>query len=109
MMMTADIFIVPAGTANWSVDALGNPRSRPPNVNSYSFLWSIPNAVPLPAAEIERMWGILKNYDFRSTHGHFPKLDIELPHVKERVLDSMKIQVRAMGNNDCPLLQETLG
>lgn len=52
------------------------------------------------------MWQALKKHDFESTHGAFTGQDVYDKNVKARVLESMKIQVRAMGWNDVPLLQE---
>lgn len=108
-LFTADtLMATPAGIGKWEVDALGEKREKPPGLNSFSFLWSFPNSIPLPADEIHRMWGILKAYEFRSTHGILVGMDIEDDKVKSRVLDSMKIQTRAMGNVTHALLDETL-
>ncbi|KAL2135519.1 hypothetical protein VTI74DRAFT_8250 [Chaetomium olivicolor] len=108
-LLTADtLMMTPAGRANWKVDALGSPRERPKGVNTFSFLWSIPNMIPLSADEILRMWNILKNYDFRSVHGLFLGWDIQDENVKARVLESMQIQVRAMGYREHALLREVI-
>ncbi|KAL7813596.1 beta-lactamase-like protein [Trichoderma aethiopicum] len=108
-LFTADtLMTTPAGMGKWDVDALGGKREKPPGLNSFSFMWSIPNYIPLSADEIHRMWGILKAYEFRSTHGLMVGMDIEDDKVKARVLDSMKIQARAMGNGTHALLDETL-
>ncbi|KAK4129401.1 hypothetical protein N657DRAFT_640019 [Parathielavia appendiculata] len=108
-LFTADtLMMTPAGLANWTVDALGNPRERPKGVNTFSFLWSIPNMIPLSASEIARMWSILKNYDFTSAHGLFPGWDIKDENVKARVLESMQIQIKAMGYGEHPFLKEVL-
>ncbi|KAK4242685.1 beta-lactamase-like protein [Achaetomium macrosporum] len=108
-LFTADtLMMTPAGRANWTVDALGRPRERPKGVNTFSFLWSIPNMIPLSADEIARMWGILKNYDFKSAHGLFEGADIVDENIKARVLESMQIQIRAMGYGGHALLEETL-
>ncbi|TFB01614.1 Uncharacterized protein CCMA1212_006532 [Trichoderma ghanense] len=102
------LMTTPAGMGKWDVDAVGEKRQKPPGLNSFSFLWSIPNYIPLSADEIHRMWGILKAYEFRSTHGVMGGMDIEDDKVKARVLESMKIQTRAMGNVTHALLDETL-
>ncbi|EGR47068.1 uncharacterized protein TRIREDRAFT_65171 [Trichoderma reesei QM6a] len=108
-LFTADtLMTTPAGLGKWDVDALGEKREKPPGMNSFSFLWSIPNYIPLSADEIHRMWGILKAYEFKSTHGLMVGMDIEDDKVKARVLESMKIQTRAMGNVTHALLDETL-
>ena len=83
--------------SNWSVDALGRPRERPAGANSFAFMWSIPNLIPLSGEEVFRMWGILKDYEFRSTHGAFLGQDVEDEGIKGRVLESAKIQTKFMG------------
>lgn len=100
--------MTPAGRSNWSVDALGKPRERPKGVNTFSFLWSIPNMIPLSPDEIVRMWSILRHYDFRSAHGLRPGWEIEDEKIKARVLESMQIQIRAMGYGEHPFLRESL-
>lgn len=87
-----------SGVGNWSVDATGESRSRPAGLNSFSFLWSIPNFIPLGVGEMARMWGILKGYEFGATHGGFMGMDIESEDVKGRVLESMKIQAGFIGD-----------
>ncbi|KXX74478.1 Uncharacterized protein YmaE [Madurella mycetomatis] len=108
-ILTADtLMMTPSGRANWNVDALRRPRERPRGTNTFCFMWSIPNMIPLSPDEIARMWGILKNYDMRSAHGLFVGWDIEDERIKERVLESMQIQVRAMGHEMHPLLKEAV-
>lgn len=108
-LLTADtLMMTPAGRGNWGIDALGNHREKPKGLNTFSFLWSIPNMIPLSPDEIVRMWGILKNYDFKSTHGLFLDWDIVDDNIKARVLESMQIQIRSMGYSEHPLLKEAL-
>jgi len=97
-LLIADTLVTtPAGLGSWKADALGQPRDRPPGLNSFAFLWSIPNMIPLSGEELHRMWSILKKYEFWSTHGAFLGVDIEDEGVKGRVLESMKIQTKFMG------------
>lgn len=108
-LLVADTLLTtPAGLGNWEADALGNARSRPRGMNSYSFMWSIPNFIPLAPAELERMWALLKTKTFRSTHGAFLNTDImkDEPEMRCRVLESMQIQIRRMGHEGHPLLSE---
>ncbi len=106
-LLTADtLMMTPAGRGNWTADALGKPRERPKGVNTFSFLWSIPNMIPLSADEIARMWSILRRYDFKSAHGLLQGWDIEDENLKTRVLESMHIQIKAMGHAEHPLLRE---
>ncbi len=108
-MLTADTLMTTrSGVGSWSADAVGEPRTKPPGLNTFAFLWSIPNFIPLSADEILRMWGILKHYDFRSTHGLIFGDDIEDENVKARVLESMQIQVKHMGWDKHALLAEEL-
>lgn len=97
-LLVADtLLITPAGIGSWKADALGNPRSRPEGMNTFAFMWSIPNWIPLSGEELFRMWGILKKYDFKSAHGAFMAQDIEDERIKERTLESMKIQTKFSG------------
>ncbi|KAK0734205.1 beta-lactamase-like protein [Lasiosphaeria miniovina] len=115
LLIADTLMTTPAGLANWTADAAGQTRARPTGANSFAFMWSIPNMIPLSAGEVARMWDILQAYEFRSTHGAFVGQDIEdSPSggggvgVKARVLESMQIQVRAMGYADHPFLQVRL-
>lgn len=79
---------------------------RPEGMNSYTFMYSIPNMIPLKPAQIVGMWDVLKDYKFTSTHGAFLGVDVcdgyggSVRSVKGRVLDSMQIQVSGMGWED---------
>ncbi|CAK1363718.1 hypotheticalsprotein [Cercospora beticola] len=98
MLFIADSFLItPSGL--YHVD-------RPAGTNSFVFMYSYPNMIPLPPPELQKMWQVLKKHDFESAHGAFTGQDVYDKNVKARVLESMKIQVRAMGWNDVPLLQE---
>lgn len=100
LLIADTLMTTPSGMANWKVNALGEARERPKGANSFAFMWSIPNMIPLSPDEIVRMWDILKNYHFTSTHGAFVGQDIEDVDVKARVLQSMQIQIRSMGYRD---------
>ncbi|KAF2836313.1 hypothetical protein M501DRAFT_997067 [Patellaria atrata CBS 101060] len=73
-------------------------KDRPPGTTSYTFMWSIPNMIPLPPPEIARIWTAIQGYNFDTTHGAFSGMDIRDPNVKKRILDSMKIQVQGEGH-----------
>ena len=97
-LLVADTLLTtPAGLGSWKVDALDNARTRPEGMNTFAFLWSIPNSIPLSGEEVFRMWGILKGYEFRSTHGAFLGQDIFDENIKARVLESAKIHTRFIG------------
>lgn len=85
--------IVTVPSALYHVDRL-------PGTTSYSFDWSIPNRIPLPPPEIFKMWQVLKKWKFGGTFGAFLGMDIWDERIKFRVLESMKIQCRAMGYGD---------
>lgn len=111
-LLIADTLVTtPSGLGSWDTDALGVARTRPKGMTSYAFMWSIPNMIPLRPSELERMWSILKKYDFSSTHGAFPGIDIvkTAPEMKQRVLESMQIQIKYMGYEDHAFLTETVG
>lgn len=129
-LLVADTLVTtPAGLGSWATDATGAPRrtgqpaaepaaaapvpaasdggggrTRPAGMNSFAFMWSIPNMIPLPPADLARMWDVLRRHDFTSTHGAFMGQDIEHVDVKRRVLQSMKIQVMGMGWTEHPFL-----
>lgn len=73
------------------------PHPRPPGQTSYSFQWSIPNMIPLSPAEILKMWRAIEPYDFDMTFGAIAGMDVRDGHLKERMLESMKIQTRGEG------------
>lgn len=104
-LFVADTLVTtPAGLGSWGADAVGKPREghlgRPGGMNTFAFMWSIPNMIPLSPEEISRMWKVLSPHEFRSTHGAFMGHDIEDAAIKTRVLDSMKTQVSRMGWSD---------
>jgi glyoxylase-like metal-dependent hydrolase (beta-lactamase superfamily II) len=111
-LLVADtLYTTPAGLGNWDVDALGAAREggRPPGLNSYSFMWSIPNMIPLAPGEIARMWSVLKKHEFISSHGAFVGMDIvgkDTAEMRKRILDSMRIQMSYMGYGDHTFLAE---
>ncbi|KAH8159916.1 hypothetical protein CIB48_g8325 [Xylaria polymorpha] len=110
-LLIADTFLTTlSGLGNWDTDAVGAARERPPGLSSYSFMWSYPNRIPLAPDALERMWAILKNYEFGSTHGAFPGMDIvKTPdEIKRRVLESMQIQIRYSGHGEHAMLKETV-
>ncbi|KAI3319261.1 beta-lactamase-like protein [Xylariaceae sp. AK1471] len=110
-LLIADTLVTtPSGLGSWDTDAVGRTRERPQGMNTFVFMWSIPNMVPLAPDEIERMWAILKKYEFSSTHGAFVGMDIvKTPReMKQRVLESMQIQIRYSGHGEHAMLKETI-
>ena len=71
-------------------------------------MYSIPNVIPLPPAKIAGIWHSVKPWDFGSTHGLMKGMDVYDPSLKQRVLESAKIQIRAEGYTEHPLLVEAI-
>lgn len=108
-LFIADTIVTsPAGMGDWSIDSIGAARTKPPGLNTFTFLWSIPNMIPLSADELARMWGVLQKYEFRATHGAFKGMDIDDEKIKGRVLESMQIQTKFMGYDKHPLMSTSL-
>ncbi|KPM34212.1 hypothetical protein AK830_g12359 [Neonectria ditissima] len=100
-LLVADTLMTTAsGVGRWDEDAVGGARARPPGINLFAFLYSIPNFIPLSVPEMARMWETLRRYDFSETHGGFAGMDIVDSRVKQRVLESMQIQAGHMGHGD---------
>ncbi|KAF4977205.1 hypothetical protein FZEAL_6233 [Fusarium zealandicum] len=109
LLLIADTLITTAaGVGKWDVDATGAAREKPPGLSSFSFLYSIPNSIPLGVDEMASMWRVLRGYEFRATYGGFEGTDIEDEAVKKLVLDGMQIQARHMGHGGHALMKETL-
>lgn len=108
-LLIADTLMTTAsGVGKSDVDALGEERERPHGLNSFAFLYSIPNFIPLSVDEMARMWEVLRQYDFVETHGGFAGMDIVDEGLKQRVLDSMKIQAGHMGYGEHEFMKTTL-
>ncbi|KAF4988986.1 hypothetical protein FGRMN_9422 [Fusarium graminum] len=96
-LLIADTLMTTASGVGSYVDAAGVQQSRPAGANSFAFLWSIPNFIPLGVEDMLRMWRVLRHVEFTATHGGFAGMDIEHEKVKQRVLDSMRIQAGFTG------------
>ncbi|KAI1349136.1 beta-lactamase-like protein [Xylaria sp. FL0043] len=110
-LLIADTFLAtPSGLGNWDNNAVGAKRDRPAGLSSFAFMWSYPNMIPLAPDALEHMWGILKEYEFSSTHGAFSGMDIvKTPaEMKRRVLESMQIQIRYSGHGGHAMLKGTV-
>lgn len=91
-----------------TVPSAYTPHPRPPGQTSYSFQWSIPNMIPLPPFEILKIWRAIKPYDFDTTHGAFPDMDVRDENLKARMLESMKIQTRGEGWDQHEILDQVV-
>ncbi|KAL1310700.1 hypothetical protein AAFC00_000959 [Neodothiora populina] len=97
-LFIADTFI--------NVPAALTPPKPHEGMNSYAFMWSIPNMIPLPPHTISRIWAAVRPFEFEATHGLFVGFDIAAKDVKGRVLESMKIQTRMQGFEEADILDE---
>ncbi len=61
--------------------------------------------IPLPPSEILKIWQAIEPFDFNTTHGAFPDMDIRDEKLKVRLLESMKIQVRNEGYEEHEILK----
>ena len=63
--------------------------------------------IPLPPNTIFDMWQAIRNFSFDTTHGAFVGMDVRDQALKKRMLESMKIQVRAGGWKSHGVLDES--
>lgn len=81
-------------------------------MNSYSFLFSIPNFVPMDPDSTLRIWRAIQPFDFHTTYGNVVDTMVVRERsgdrigVKARVLESAKIVVRRMGWRDHAIFEE---
>ncbi|KAL9016743.1 MAG: hypothetical protein Q9185_005917 [Variospora sp. 1 TL-2023] len=80
-----------------TVPSAHSPHPRPPGQISYSFQWSIPNMIPLGPKEITQIWKSIKPYDFHTTYGAFNGMTVRDKQLKQRVFESMILQLRREG------------
>ncbi|KAL8647649.1 MAG: hypothetical protein Q9210_005433 [Variospora velana] len=80
-----------------TVPSAHSPHPRPPGQTSYSFQWSIPNMIPLGPKEITQIWQSIKRYDFHTTYGAFNGMTVRDKQLKQRVFESMILQLRREG------------
>ncbi|KAH8702056.1 putative metallo-beta-lactamase domain protein [Talaromyces proteolyticus] len=89
LLIADSIYVVPSGV--YHID-------RPLGTASFSFMWSYPNLIPLPPDEILKIWDAIKDLEFDDTHSAFAGRDT-YGRSRQRVLESAKIIVKAMGYN----------
>ncbi|KAK8203879.1 beta-lactamase-like protein [Phyllosticta capitalensis] len=124
LLLIADTFVtVPSGMNPHPLDPTVAKRLVPdastplpppeplPGTTTYSFMWSIPNMIPLGPADLSAMWHAVKGFRWDSTHGAFVGMDVRRvgddgKEGPRALLESMKIQARGMGWADHGLLKE---
>lgn len=62
--------------------------------------------IPLPPSELVKMWQVIKTLEFESTHAAFVGTEIRDKNLKNRVLESMKIQTRNEGYAEHEILKQ---
>ena len=60
-------------------------------------MWAIPNMIPLSPNAILDIWRAIKPFAFNTTYGAFVGMNVRDSALKERMLQSMKTQVRIGG------------
>lgn len=83
-----------------------SPYPRPPGQITYSYMWAIPNMIPLPPPKIHAIWNAIKDLEYDTSYGNFYGMTVHDQELKQRTLFSMKAQVRAQGYENHPLLAE---
>lgn len=80
--------------------------------NSYTFMWSIPNMIPLSPDEILGIWRALKGWEIEATYGfstvRWNGRESEAG-ILERILESARVCVRAMGVREHAIFEESRG
>ncbi|KAB8766481.1 hypothetical protein FH972_026641 [Carpinus fangiana] len=90
------LFVVPSAL---------NPHPRPAGHPTFSFMWSIPNELPLGPDAIYRIWKALDGIEFRKAYGLLPQKQVmDEAGLRGRLLESMQITLRCAGHPDHPLL-----
>ena len=64
--------------------------------------------IPLPPGDILKIWRAIRPFKFHTTHGAFVGMDVRDKELKERMLESMKIQVRGEGWEKHEILEEVV-
>ena len=64
--------------------------------------------IPLAPEDISNIWKAIKPYSFHTTYGVFKGQDVRDKDLKQRVLESMKTQIRSEGWKEHALLEEEI-
>ncbi|TKX23442.1 hypothetical protein C1H76_4510 [Elsinoe australis] len=84
------------------------PEPRPEGMGAYSFMWSIPNMIPLGPEGVKAIWDAVKGVEFSETHGLMMGMDVRHRDCKRWVLEGAKRQVRMMGWEGHEILGEVI-
>lgn len=93
------IFAVPTGD---------QPDPTRPGIPTFSFMWSVPNMIPMSPDKVLGIWQAMKGFEFKVAYGLLGTLKEKgLPRsLPQRVLDSAKIFVKHMGYENHQILAE---
>lgn len=95
-----------------TVPSAGNPEPGRPGVLSYTFMWAIPNMIPMHPDQIHRIWQSLKRLNIQTTYGVSDALTVRWQPgqvtIPERILRSAQILVKFMGHAEHAIFRETI-
>jgi len=83
-------------------------KSRQPGTNTYSFMWSYPNMIPLDPEALMGIWEAVKGFEFETTFGGFPGQDVRRKDARKLMLESAQNWVKKAGWSDAKILDATL-
>jgi hypothetical protein len=72
-------------------------ESRAPESNTFSFMWSYPNMIPLDPVALNGIWEAVKGFDFETTYGGFPGQDVRRKDARALVLVSAQNWAKRAG------------
>lgn len=96
-------------TTAWSDDIqlhVVNSKRESPLINSLESRPEHTQMIPLTPDAIHTIWKRMQPFDFDTSHGAFTSMNVRDKNLKARLLESCKIEVKAMGYGDHPLIKE---
>ncbi|KAH6692703.1 metallo-beta-lactamase superfamily protein [Plectosphaerella plurivora] len=98
-IFTADsIAVIPSGE---------NPIGRREGRNSFAFMWSYPNMIPLTPEAVHGIWKAMAPFEFDDAHGAFFGRVVR-GDARKRLLESAQMIVEKTGYTDHAVHKETL-
>ena len=64
--------------------------------------------IPLEPGKIHSIWRAIRDFEFERSYGNFNGMTVADKDLKRRTLASMKVQIRTMGYEGHPLLEESV-
>jgi glyoxylase-like metal-dependent hydrolase (beta-lactamase superfamily II) len=93
----------------FAIPTANNPDPTNPGISSFSFMWSVPNMIPMSPDAVLQVRRAMKGFKYKVCYGlmgtvrHRPELSVGL---EGRVLESAKIFVKALGSKGHEILTE---